>query len=125
MIGYVKAFFDAEGSVSVPKVTAPTIVGTNTEYLLVSKVRSYLKQLGIESRLRGPYGGKGRNKLIYKLVISRKEDLCKYYDLVGFYHPKKQKKLIDALLMPTPRVCVRCKIKPPCVLYKIGQLPLL
>ena len=85
---WLKAFFDDEGYI-YRKVVFLGIV--NKEAII--QIKKLLSELGIESKLYGPYFHKNpRYKPIYRLAI-RNDSVLNFRENVGFDHPNKKTKL--------------------------------
>ena len=82
---WLKAFFDDEAYISR---TQKRIVLNIVNYKGLKQIQSLLTDLGIISRLNGPYYHK--KFYSYHLTIY-KNHLYKYYILIGFSHPEKIK----------------------------------
>jgi len=99
-----RGFFDAEGSVDVK---SKFVEASNTSLKLIRIVQKLLQQLGISSKIhewrrRDLYFMKNgkmyrRKEIVYRLRICGKEELFRFYKLVGFTLSRKQKRL-EALL---------------------------
>lgn len=94
--GWTQAYFDGDAYFEMTQNRRGswkrriTVTSVNKEGL--ASVKKLLETLGIESRVRGPY-----NDRIYRLVISRNENMKKFAAAVNSIHPKKHRKLVRML----------------------------
>jgi len=90
-IEWLKAFFDDEAYISK---TRKRIVLNIVNKKGLKQIQLLLRKLGIESKLGGPYFYKkyySYHLTLYKNYIKR------YYELIGFNHPKKRKDLLEVV----------------------------
>lgn len=95
-----QAFFDAEGSLSIKH---KIIEASNTNLKLLKVIQQLLKKLGIESRInkwkrKDRYFYKNgkrykRKPIIYRLRITGKANIKRFYNKIGFTIERKWKKL--------------------------------
>jgi cell division control protein 6 len=92
---FLKALFSGDGTVS--KNTFMIEYYSNSKALL-QDISLILHQLGIQSKIRYKKS-KCNGKLFdsYRLYISRVDNLTRFYELIGFYHPGKQMRLKEML----------------------------
>lgn len=88
---WIKAFFDDEAHVSK---TYKRIVLNIVNKKGLKQIQKLLKEFNIKSTLNGPYNYK--KYYSYHLSIYR-DSIKKYSNLMGFYHPKKRKDLLELL----------------------------
>jgi len=85
---FIRALADDEGSVYPNgSHTTLTVTISNNSLMGLKDIQEYLEKISIKSRIRGPY------KRCYKLAITSRKNLFKYYIHIGFSHPKKTKRL--------------------------------
>lgn len=84
---YIKGFADADGGYH-----DKTITFTNTQLILLERIRYALEGLGIECRIR-PRNSTGSPTFI--LRITKYDNLKRYQDLIGFGHPRKRRLLAE------------------------------
>jgi hypothetical protein len=86
-IGFLKGFYEAEGSISKSR-NVVTISISNTDLKLLKVVKILLEQLDLYFHLNGPYKNSrlgGYNaKLIYRVLTSSKGNVFNFLNLV---HP--------------------------------------
>jgi len=88
---WLKAFFDCEGNVETTgRHKRVNLASVNKKGL--EQIRDLLHELGIDSYINGPYG------TAYRLRISKKHNLCKFLETVGFGHPAKQQLLSNIVI---------------------------
>jgi len=84
-IGFLKGFYEAEGSISTSRNTV-TISISNTDLKLLKVVKILLEQLDLYFRLNGPYKNNGlggyKAKLIYRVLTSSRENVFSFINLV-------------------------------------------
>ena len=95
-MAYVRGFADADGYISKPNKYR-LIQLINTNYTLIILLKKYLDELGIESRISKHKPYNKRHNDFYKIHISRSRNLKLWHELIGFNHPKKQKRLEKGL----------------------------
>ena len=89
--GFLRGLFDSDGSVIVRKGTCRAeITLTNKDEKLILLTRDLLKDLGINSHIY-------RYPEILKLYIGTKEDVMKFYKIVGFSIKRKLEKISSVL----------------------------
>lgn len=81
---WVRCFGDSEGHVSKSK---NEIVFKSVNLHGLKKVEQLLRDLDIPSRINGPYSN------AYKLVVSTKPNLEKYYHQINFINPERRRRL--------------------------------
>lgn len=89
----IRGLIDTDG-VIFPKTTnrnIPQIEFTQKNLKLVKDLNSGLKILGIDSVIRKH----SKNRNIYELGIYGKENVRRYFDLVGFNNPKNSRRYIE------------------------------
>jgi len=86
IIGFIKGFYEAEGSIYKQKDGTIVISIGNTDSQLLELVKSLLEQLGLNFRFNGPYENKnlgGNNsKPLYKLQTGAKNNVFNFLNLV-------------------------------------------
>ena len=87
-IEFIKAIFDCEGCVGKRNVQFQSV---NKEG--IHDIKRILEELGIESSIYEYTRKNLKWNKNYIMVISRKENIKKYAENIGFNHPKKRKKL--------------------------------
>ena len=90
---WIRAFADCDGTVghyNYNRYIAIDSINLNG----LNQISNVLSELGIFNRIQ-----KVRYKEIisYRLKISRKDNLVRFNKLIGFNHPKKKQKLIEAI----------------------------
>ena len=81
---WIRCFGDGEGHVSKSKKEM-TIKSVNM--LGLKKIQSLLSELGVPSRINGPYEG------AHVLTVSKFSNLTEYHEMIGFANPEKREKL--------------------------------
>jgi len=90
---WLRAFVDGEGTVSNSNHDRYVVINSiNREGL--KEVSNSLKELGIENKF---YRIDFRDYIYYRIKISRKENLVRFYKLIGFNHLKRQNKLAEVI----------------------------
>lgn len=93
---WVQAFFDGDAYFEMTWSRRGSwkrrITVTSVNERGLASVVKLLGTLGIESRVRGPHSDG-----LYRLVISRKENMEKFAATVNSLHPKKRRKLVRML----------------------------
>jgi hypothetical protein len=90
---WLRAFADGEGSVYNADYNRYLVIDSiNVRGL--KEVSSILKSLGIENHF---YRIDFKGYISYRIKISRKENLTRFCKVVGFNHPKRMKKLKEAI----------------------------
>ena len=93
---FLRALFDDEGTVHSKK----RIVRLYSINLLgIMQIQSIIQKLGLGSKI---YGGFGCKRNVYGLVISGKENLKRFANVIGFGLKRKSDKLLEAL-RPAPK----------------------
>lgn len=98
MIGWLRGFFDGEGSVYLSedgKHYRADVSAVNTDKLLVDRAVDFLSRLGISSRVY-TYQPK-KAQLRYTISLTRRANVIRFAELVGFTTPRKADKLTRAL----------------------------
>jgi hypothetical protein len=102
MAGWLRGFFDGEGSISYRKTSNGTkhttycLSVTNTDFALMDICQLYLETLGIEFgewKIRV----KPNRKPIRTLHVARAADVLRFAQLVGFGAPAKAARLAEAV----------------------------
>ncbi len=89
-VEWARAMFDCEACVSKRVIQFQSVSEKG-----ISSIKSLLRSFGIDSKLYH-YERKNKNwNTNHILVISKKENLIKYKNLIGFNHPVKQEKLAN------------------------------
>jgi|TARA_Y100000310_G_scaffold340884_1_gene438183 hypothetical protein len=88
---WLKAFYDGEAHIDNHAYQKRIVINSINQKGLISIKDNILKKIGVTSKLYGPYHWK--NFKSFRLIISRKDNLIKFNEEIGFYHPKKQDKL--------------------------------
>jgi len=84
---YLRAFFDDEGCVHFnPTKRIFSISGSQKSKEELFLIKSLLKDIEIQSRISG-----------VDITIGRNKSILRYSELIGFTHPEKRRKLLDAL----------------------------
>lgn len=91
---FIRGFFDSEGSFSL--VSCTHLRACNTNYRLITYIKSLLEELGIFLNLyiekrRKPY------KAIYNLGTGKKQEIADFKDKIGFTIERKQNLLLKYL----------------------------
>ncbi|MBU0959111.1 MAG: hypothetical protein KKB31_04155 [Nanoarchaeota archaeon] len=90
---WIRAFADCDGTVG-HYGHHRYIAIDSINFKGLKQLSKVLEELGISNRiLKVKYKG----NTSYRLKISQKENLAKYLKLIGFNHPKKQRKLVKAI----------------------------
>ena len=90
---FLRGLFDADGYVA----RGYWRIGlSNSDKCLLQVVKSVLKELGIESRIEMDTNRKGC-KRVWKLVISKRASIERFYRHVGFTIERKKEKLKEML----------------------------
>lgn len=87
-IEFLKAMFDCEGSVGKRNVQLQSVNKIGIEGL-----KKLLSKLRIESKIYSYKRGNPRWNINYILIVSKKENIKRFTEVVGFNHPVKQRKL--------------------------------
>jgi hypothetical protein len=90
---WIRCFADCEGTI-YNKNYRRYISLDSINFTGLKKVSETLSGFEIENKI---YTIKYKENISYRLRISGRENLKKYYELVGFDHPKKKEKLIKAI----------------------------
>lgn len=80
LCAFIRGLFDGDGTLQKYFVK---LVSVN--YEAVTDTSKILKQLGIESKVLGPYQQKGNRKSYYNLIIP-KEYISKFKDIIGSFN---------------------------------------
>ncbi len=89
---WLRAFFDSEAWVE-NQVAKSRLIGLECcNYSGITSVSNAISSLGIKNSVK-----KRKNRVIWRMVICRKENLRKYQQIIGFLHPIKKEKLEAAL----------------------------
>jgi intein-encoded DNA endonuclease-like protein len=83
---FIRAFADDEGCVAPYRVS---IFSINFEGLM--QLKRLIEEFDIDCRIRGRFGCK---KNVFAVIISRKENIVKFRDKIGFSLERKQVKLL-------------------------------
>jgi hypothetical protein len=88
---WIKCFFTSEAYVSN---SCKNIQVKSVNKFGLDDISNTLKSFDIESKIYGPYKQKVKTQSDYfVLVVSRKTNVLKYRNTIGFYHSKKNKDL--------------------------------
>ena len=90
---WVRSFVDGEGSVGNFNYHRYVVVDSINGKSL-KEVSLILTSLGIENKF---YRFVFRGYVFYRIKISKKENLVRFHKIIGFNHPKRQKKLEEAI----------------------------
>ena len=99
-IGFLKGFFDGDGSVDIIKGKIPRIRIPSTNFNGLTQIKIILDKLKIESNLNGPY--KRENKRDSYEILLRKNGIERFIKFIKSDHSKKKLrfKIIAEKLMP-------------------------
>ncbi len=89
---WLRTYFDCEGWVSIESHKSRLIGADCVNLPGLEQVKSALAKNGIESNLKAKNG-----KDIFRLYIYGKDNLTRFEELIGFYHPQKRIKLHEAI----------------------------
>ncbi len=87
-VEFLRAFFDCEAYVGKRNIQLQSI---NQKGLL--QIRLLLNKMNVSSKIYSHQRKNTRWNTNYMIVISRKENIKKYAELIGFNHPVKRQKL--------------------------------
>ncbi|MEK6885902.1 MAG: LAGLIDADG family homing endonuclease [Nanoarchaeota archaeon] len=90
---WIRAFVDGEGSVCNSDYHRYIVIDS-INGLGLKKVAFNLKSLGIENHF---YKFNFKGYIFYRIKISRKINLIKFYNVIGFNHPKRMRRLKEAI----------------------------
>ncbi len=85
-VNWLSAFIDDEGYVDKQKYR---IILNSVNYYGLSDIHKMLKSLNIDSQIYNYYSSWG----FYRLIINKRENICKLYEMLELYHPIKKKTL--------------------------------
>lgn len=91
---WLKAFFDDESHVSSHR-NRVEVNSINRKGIL--QVQELLKELGMEGRVGGPYLQKKPNHQPFYRIVIYSKNAKKFAELIGSYHPDKEKRLKDII----------------------------
>ena len=99
-IGFIKGFFDGDGSVDFTKNKTPRIRIPSTNLMGLKQIKIVLNKLKIESNFNGPYKRENR-KDGYEILL-KKKSIERFIKLIKSDHSKKKRrfKIIAEKLMP-------------------------
>ncbi|PIN87565.1 hypothetical protein COV12_03225 [Candidatus Woesearchaeota archaeon CG10_big_fil_rev_8_21_14_0_10_32_24] len=90
---FIKGFSDSEGSIVIAKRTKMLKI-SNQNLLLLKQIRNLMVILGFSiQRIKIRLNNKAPNGNVYEIIISAKEELQKFHNLIGFTIQRKNKKL--------------------------------
>ena len=92
---FIRAIFDCEGCVGKRNIQFQSVNGPG-----VYDIKKLLKEFKINSSIYTHKRDNPNWNLNYIMVISRKENIKRFYKLVGFNHPIKQEKLAKLAGVP-------------------------
>jgi hypothetical protein len=93
---FIKGFSDSEGSIVVKRGCALKLPNQNTK--LLTQVYDMMVRLGFpKDRLYIRFNQSAPGGDVYEIIISSKEPLLKFYQLIGFTIQRKQERLISYL----------------------------
>ncbi|MDI6798543.1 MAG: LAGLIDADG family homing endonuclease [Candidatus Aenigmarchaeota archaeon] len=87
---FLRALFDDEGSVSIPKHTIEFVMANK---IVVEDVKKMLKEFGIRPGKTGRRKEKEHHKIKYRFLITGSQDLKCFYEKINFDHPDKKERL--------------------------------
>jgi len=88
---WLKAFYDGEAHIEDRGKSFRIILNSVNKKGLSSIKHGILNKMGITSKIYGPYYTK--NFKIFRLIISEKRSLIRFYGGINFYHKEKKEKL--------------------------------
>jgi intein-encoded DNA endonuclease-like protein len=90
---FIKGFADSEGSIVIAKRTKMLKV-SNQNMLLLKQCRDLMVMLGFSmQRIKIRLNNKAPNGNVYEIILSAREELQKFHNLIGFTIQRKNHKL--------------------------------
>ena len=103
IIPLIQGLFDSDGTV-IPK--RGTIKFSSTSKKIISEVILILEKFDIHAK-QYKWLKNSKSKMLYEAVIKQKKSILKFDEVIGFQHPKKEKRLktlCNRILLSSPVV---------------------
>src|SRR5690606_16416593 len=108
-VGILRGLFDTDGHVEYSKNAGVSVRLSASDREMLQTAQRMLSRLGIRSSIRGMHdekmmqcpntGNEYESKLSYRLLITNRQNVIRFRDVVGFWHTGKEERLnagIDA-----------------------------